>query len=252
MLAATGLGGGGVDRRRSGGVLGGVRAGGKRRGLLAGQFPPGANFPRRRRGVPGEAAARAAVGDPAARRFPTGHVRYVPLALHDRLRPGSVLAYDFKVEGVKDDFGSSGPRGPGVQARAARLPVARSSRRQEARAAGALRRHDGVHHTGFRSMKIYCRSAQYRAQRTLYCSTRRHTPCGGWSTTCATTLRSPQLAKRRAIVVSHLAERDRAARPEAGAATHARRCSGGGRARRRSVRRALFHRPREKRARGSA
>src|SRR5437867_4286982 len=73
--------------------------------------------------------------------------------------------------------------------------------------------------------------AQYRAQRTLYCSTRRHTPCGGWSTTCATTLRSPQLAKRREVVLSHLAERDRAARPEAGAATHARRCSGSGRAR---------------------
>jgi methyltransferase (TIGR00027 family) len=88
--------------------------------------------------------------DIATRRFPTGHVRYVPLELHDagwsgfaaaldaappgrafvmmegvspyvdrpqfeaflrllaaRLRPGSVLAYDFKREGVADDFGRS-------------------------------------------------------------------------------------------------------------------------------------------------
>lgn len=82
----------------------------------------------------------------AARRFPTAHVRYVPLDLNngfttaldeappgrafvmlegvspyiDRprfeaflrllaagLRPGSVLAYDFKLEGVADDFGRS-------------------------------------------------------------------------------------------------------------------------------------------------
>ena len=192
------------------GLRGCVRAGGERRGLPAGQSAPGANFPRRRRGVPGGAAACAAVGDPAARRFPTGHVRYVPLELRDRLRPGSVLAYDFKVEGVKDDFGRSGPRGPGVQARAARLPGARSSRRQEARSAGALRRHDGVHYTGFRSMKILLplrpvscpthlvllHSAPYALRRL------EHDLRDG--------LRSPQLAKRRAVVVR--SERGRAAR----------------------------------------
>jgi methyltransferase (TIGR00027 family) len=82
----------------------------------------------------------------AARRFPTAHVRYVPLDLNHgfatlldqappgrtfvmmegvspyidrpkfeallrllsaRLRPGSVLAYDFKLEGAADDFGRS-------------------------------------------------------------------------------------------------------------------------------------------------
>jgi hypothetical protein len=34
---------------------------------------------------------------------------------------------------------------------------------------------------------------QYRAKRSLYFSTRRHTPCGGCSTTCATSFAARSL-----------------------------------------------------------